>query len=207
MRTLTVLLTVAAVAAPTAPAAAVEPAVFGGLYRAQIVEVSQPDGHPVEVRMFAAGAQTIVDGGDELEDGGCIEIFKDDVLDVACGALQVTSEPGLSAMRVRGRIDSVAYDYLPETVEFANERGSVITVDLLVTGTGSPRLAHSERTGVGVCGLPPDTRGVFVLGELPLERAGVPSGTLTSQEIGSVDPAGLVSVLRDVTFGYAGACI
>jgi hypothetical protein len=202
------LLVVAAVSLLPMPRAAADPYAAYFLARGHLVEVYQAEGAPAEVRLFAGSGEVVLDSsGEPLENGGCVEIFKDNVLDSACGAMAVTTDPLLGSSVVQATLDSVAYDYDPQTVTFTERGPSTITVDLTLTGTGLPRQGHSEATGVGFCGLPPDTSGGFVLAEILIDRDASAGGTLRSATIGSVDPSTLVAKLREGSYASAGACL
>lgn len=171
-----------------------------------VIEIGQKDGAPIEVRILGADGQTLVDPNGELsdEDGGCIEIFANNMLDFACGDLGIAARPALIGATMRAQVASTLYAYDPETVSFTEIGPSTIDLDLTLTGEGAPRV-EEPGNAVGVCGLPPDTRGAFVIGNQAVERAAIATGSLTSA-IGAVDPSTLNVALHEFVFAYAGAC-
>lgn len=189
------------------PHASADP--YAGYYlaRGRLVEVFQAEGAPIEVGLFAADGEVVLDSsGEPFETGGCIDVFASNVLDSGCGELQVSVNTLTGTAAVTGTIDTVAYDYDPGTVTFTERGPSSIEMHLVLIG-GRPRLGHSEGTGPGFCGLPPDISGAFLLAEILVDRDAAVSGSLTSATIGPVGTATLLGKVREGTYVVAGACL
>lgn len=209
-RLVAMLVVVSSLAVVPAPAGA-QPFADAFAGRGHAIEMGQPDGHPFEARMFGFTGDVLFSMQPvEDEDFGCLEIFKDAVLELACGTFAIDPAPALQGTNVAATLDSEIYDYVNDpvwgpTLQF---RGmGTMSFDLVLRGVGDPRLAHSEHTGVGVCGLPPETRGAFVFGEVLVDRAAAPEGTISTSALGDLDAAGLGATLRDMTALVAGACV
>lgn len=166
-----------------------------------------------EISLFAARVEETIstyEHSHHVDTGGCFTVFSvaTQVRDTGCGTLTVAPDGALGTTRVTGVLDSEAADYVndPETgPDFINPRPSTITVDLTFTGTGPLRIAESDRSFVGVCGTPPDVRGVSAGVEAPLTRAAVATGTFRSASLGDIDPGLLEPTMMDARYAEAGA--
>jgi hypothetical protein len=183
-------------------------------HRLHLGEVYQQDGAPVEVQMYAYTGSAI-DNGEAFDFGPemCVSLHRatedGGVGEDACGVVTVEVVPGLTSMRVAGSLEGYgyAYAYDPEEGPTWTDLGpSEVSVDLLLTGTGDPRIAEPG-VSPGVCGLPPDTRGAGLIADVALARDATVSGGLDATNAGAVDASTLTGILSDYLFAYAFACV
>jgi hypothetical protein len=158
--------------------------------------------------MFFGTLDILVDpqGWGSPEEGGCVDIFNAGVIDAGCGALDVEPDGVMGVTTVRGTIDTTAYSYDPD-LGFEEIGPSQIAIDIVVTGTGQIERSPHTNYGVGVCGLPPETRGAFVDAIPELQRDSTMTGTLTSVAAGAIDVATLPSLLVQAYGVSVGACV
>lgn len=214
MKRIAIALTMVAVAG-IAPADAV---VTVGYYahRIHVAEVGQNDGAPIEVRLQAYTGEVLANSEPESEPltpSVCVDLFRSvgdgGIGSSACGEIEVTVQPALSATHLRGAIDGSAWSYAndPEYGPVFTDLGPTqVVLDLTLTGTGDARLAEPT-TAPGVCGLPPDIRGALVILEAPMTRDAVISGALSEANVGSVDAATTSGRMTDTAFATADACL
>ncbi len=183
--------------------------VQSGMY--EIMGAASASESAFEISMWAGAGEVTLSSdsaGEPFEAGGCVEIFRDNVQESGCAALQVVTDGAMQTSRVTGTMSSLVSDYVndPETGPTFIERGpSTIHIDLTFTGTGLIRRKESHRTGLGLCGLPPDTNGASVMVETPLERDAVAVGTFASATFGAIDPAVLQPEMLEARYLDAGA--
>ena len=215
MKTRTILLPALLLAAVVTPARADvmlyahrADAVHVNVYRPMAGQANHETSDP-EVSMFFGKLDVLIDPNEEgyPEEGGCIDIFHDNVIDAGCGTLTFEADGIMDTTRIRGTIETTAYQYYSETVEFIEIGPSQIVVDLTVKGTGEIELSPFSNYAVGVCGLPPDTRGVFVDARPELQRDAAMSGTLESLAAGAVDVTKLPALLVQASNVATGACV
>lgn len=177
--------------------------------RGHLVEAYQVEGSMTEVQLFAGQGEVLADSAGEPyeERFGCISIFRDYVIEEGCGEVGVSADPLLQLTGVEGTMETTVYTFDPETITFTPIGESAVHLGLTLPASSEPRLAHSEFTGVGVCGLPPETRGAWVQVETPLQRDAGATGTLHSVHFGNIDPAILAAKVSAATFAVAGACV
>lgn len=161
-----------------------------------------------EVSMYFGKLDVLADpnGWGYPEEGGCVDIFNAGRLDSGCGTLRVRADGVMGVTEVEGTIQSTGYSYDPDN-GFQELGPSQIEVDLVVTGTGAIELSPFTTYAVGVCGLPPDTQGVFVDGRPELQREASMSGSLVSATVGAIDPGTLPSLLVQASQLLVGACL
>lgn len=161
-----------------------------------------------EVSMFFGKLEVYADPNQWWypEEGGCVDIFHNGVIDYGCGEFVVQADGVMGVTTVSGVLDTTAYAYDPDT-GFEEIGPSQITVDLTVTGDGPVEVSPYTNYAVGVCGLPPDTRGVFADGRPELQRSAAMTGTLESQHAGSVDVQTLPTLLVKAFNVAVGACV
>lgn len=201
-------------AAALAPVSAQDVALYAHRIDAVHVNVFRPlDGAALqtdgpEVSMAFGRLDVLVDPNEEgyPGEGGCIDIFNDGIVDSGCGPLTVEPDGVLGATRVHGTLETTAYRYDSET-GFEHLGPSQIEVDLVATGEGVIEPSPYTNYAVGVCGLPPETRGVFVDGRPELQRGATLTGTLSSAYAGEVDPTPLPTLLVQAFTVIAGVCL
>lgn len=147
------------------------------------------------------------DGYGYPEEGGCVDIYIPPVIDGGCGELTFETDGLMGTTHIQGTIETFAYRFIPDPFAFEEIGPSQITIDLVVTGEGLVELSPYTQYAAGVCGLPPDTRGVFVDVTPELQRDGTMTGLLTSQEAGAVDPTAFQPLLVQASRVSAGACV
>jgi hypothetical protein len=175
----------------------------------QSARASSQSASAVEVSMSFTTGEVLAnsDPSNEVpETGGCVDLFLDNVLDSGCGALTVTPDGVMQTTRVQGDIASTAYDYVPDPFSFTERGPSTIHIDLTFTGTGDIVRGRRDPVLVGVCGLPPDTRGAFLIADAELRRTAGAAGSMVSDTIGPVDAASLTPTMIDVRYASGGAC-
>ena len=214
-RLVLVALALAALAGSAAVPASDDPSLWSEYFvaRGHLVEVGQTGGAgeaDMEVQLWAWTGEVLLSSepyDDEL--WHCVSLFDvaAKVFEEGCGALEVIPGPAMSVTAVQGSIASTVYDYDPTSDNWFEPIGqSNIHVDLTLVGTGTPRLGEPQ-VGPGVCGLPPDTRGVLFFGEVSTDRPADTSGTLSSEYLGDVDTSLLTGHLYEGVFAWTGACV
>lgn len=167
------------------------------------------DGTETELSMNLASLEVLVDtaGSGVPEQGGCIDIIRGSVIDTGCGPLTIVADQAMGTTRVTGEIASTEYEYIPDPFAFNEIGPSTITVDLTFTGAGPISPSPYGWTAAGVCGLPPETRGVFVDVSQEFTRQATGAGTLHSAAAGNVDIGAYAPALVEATGVAAGACL
>lgn len=190
------------------PAAALPSYAEAYVANGHLLEAFQVEGAETEVNLFAFGGREFAPGyvGDYVTDG-CIELFRANVYEIACGP-SVGEPSTLLAAGLSGDLASEVYDYDPHTIGFTYRGPGRLQVDVTFVGDGAPRVAEPEGTGVGVCGLPPDIpTGTFVLLHAPAERPAMLTGSMVSDTFGEIDLSQIQGRITAATFAVAGACL
>lgn len=171
---------------------------------------SADDNDPaVELSMNIGKLEVILDteGNAQPEEGGCIDIIVGSVIDTGCGPLAIFADRQSGTTHVVGEIASTEYEYIADPFSFTEIGPSTISVDLDFVGTGPVERSPYGWSAVGVCGLPPETRGVFVDVTEELTRAATADGELISAAAGPVDVSTFAPSLIDAFGVRAGACV
>lgn len=160
----------------------------------------------VELSMFVGKTEALVDpeGYVYPEEGGCIDILVGSIIDAGCGALTVTVDDALGTTRVVGTIETTAYEYIPDPFEFREIGPSSIAIDVTFAATGALEPSPYSSVAAGVCGLPPETKGVFLDARPEVRRSAPGTGSLVSSSAGPVNIRDF-SPLRLEVLALAGA--